>query len=87
MFLLEGLNDNIIIHKNIDKKNFSIKDNSKEKIINILNKEKDVKFQNKENFIIKYNNEQINNLSYNLAIIYDKRYQYYFSLIKTKQLP
>ena len=121
----EGLNNNIIIDKNIDnkgkikdkkgnrkksykkksiskiskinkigiEKNFSIKENSKEKItkklkIDSSNQKKDIIFQNKENFIIKNNDEQINNLSYNLAIIYDKRSycQYYFSLIKTKQL-
>ena len=101
----EGLNNNIIIDKNINnkrkikgkkrkgKKSYRKKSINKISKINRLemkkNKQKnEIKFKNKENNINKYNDEEINNLSYDLAIIYDKRSycQYYFSLIKTKQL-
>jgi hypothetical protein len=48
-------------------------------------KEKDVK---KKNFVPKLNDQEINLLEYNKAIIIDKRtyFQYYFSLLKRRQL-
>ena len=56
--------------------------------MNKNNQINEIKFKNKENNITKYNDEKINNLSYDLAILYYKRSycQYYFSLIKIKQL-
>ena len=53
--------------------------NNKDK--KLLNKKNDILFTN-------LNTQELNTLSYNLALIYDKRtyLQYYFSLLKKKQL-
>ena len=57
-------------------------DNGKNKKNSNLTIDKKYKIEN----ILKYNDEEINNLSYDLAIHYDKRsyFIYYISLIKTK---
>ena len=57
-------------------------DNGKNKKKSNLTIDKKYKIEN----ILKYNDEEINNLSYDLAINYDKRsyFIYYISLIKTK---
>ena len=57
-------------------------DNGKNKKNSNLTMDKKYKIEN----ILKYNDEEINNLSYDLAIHYDKRsyFIYYISLIKTK---
>ena len=67
----------------------SINNNSNIKIIsknNNINKSNDEKKEKKEKNLSEYIDEEINELSYNLALKYDKRIycQYYTSLIKTK---
>ena len=68
---------------NYDTTNLKTKtDNEKNKKNSNLTMDKKYKIEN----ILKYNDEEINNLSYDLAIQYDKRsyFIYYISLIKTK---
>ena len=67
----------------------SINNNSNIKMIsknNNINKSNDEKKEKKEKNLSEYIDEEINELSYNLALKYDKRIfcQYYTSLIKTK---
>ena len=67
----------------------SINNNSNIKIIsknNNINKSNDEKKEKKEKNLSEYIDEEINELSYNLALKYDKRIycEYYTSLIKTK---
>ena len=69
--------------KKVNTTNLKTKtDNGKNKKKSNLTKDKKYKIEN----ILKYNDEEINNLSYDLAINYDKRsyFIYYISLIKTK---
>ena len=51
-----------------------------------FNNKKEILEKTKE--IMKLNDEELNNLSFNLALKYDKRtyWQYYFSLVKTKHV-
>ena len=74
--------DNQII-RNKDKKQTMIKLGNKNDDLNI-NKNID----NDEDFLKSTNDYELNNLSYDLAIKYDKREfcDYYFSLIRTKQI-
>ena len=85
---IENENNIIIENKNKKKKNNNIrninteKGNKKgDKIYNII---KLVKLKN----IMDYNDEELNDLKYDLAIKYDKRTycQYYYSLLKTKHI-
>ena len=77
----------LINYKQIFKiKNTYIKSKTKNinKIINKINSKQEI--LNKKKKLIKYNDEEINSLNYNLAVAYDKRTycQYYISLLKTK---
>ena len=76
-------------------KKFNKINNSKSKLIlskNKINKNLNIniilynKHHKKDKNILKYNNEELNELSYNLALIYDKRKfcKYYSALLKTK---
>ena len=69
-------NKSKITNENMTKKKFNYKFNNKKEI---LEKTKE---------IMKLNDEELNNLSFNLALKYDKRtyWQYYFSLVKTKHV-
>ena len=75
-----------ISYNNINKKNLkSVKSNNNKKNFIKLN---NIKQKGRKNVkkIMKYNNDEINELSYNLALLYDKRTfcQYYNSLLKSK---
>ena len=79
--------------KNKNNKNFALEKNHQlktiiKKIYKLKNGKKiyEKKLAKKINKIIKFNEQELNDLNYNLAIIYDKRSycKYYFSLIKTK---
>ena len=79
---------NVIVKKNKFEKEI-IKENSERNTI--LNKNKNIDNQDiikKSIEIMKYNDEELNNLSYELALKYDKRkyLEYYLSLIKTKHI-
>ena len=77
---------NIVYQKNLiiknDSNNALISNNNKKKLKSNLKKEKKAKIKN----IMKYIDEEINTLSYELALLNDKRTycQYYISLLKTK---
>ena len=76
---------NIIAKKNQLEKGIK-KENSER---NILNKNIDNQDIIKKSIeIMKFNDEELNNLSYELALKYDKRkyFEYYLSLIKTKHI-
>ena len=72
-------NYNYIINNKNDK-------SSKRSIINKNNKEQEIIKKSKE--VMEYNDEEKNNLKYELALKYDKRtyIEYYISLLKTKHL-
>ena len=68
------------------KKNLKTKDNNN-KFTNRLNNASNIsEFLNKIGKIMKYNDEELNDLNYDLALKIDKRNycQYYYSLLKTK---
>ena len=86
-----------IININNNKKDININNNilnnkieetqKEKKTIHKKNKKRDKKeLLKKTKEIMAYNDEELNNLSYELALKYDKRNfcQYYFSLLKTK---
>ena len=95
-------NDEITVeksNKNSELKNSSIKINIQKSNNNFLNNNNYSKegkdllnnnniFNNKDNNIFRFNDYEINNLTYEEALKYDKRtyFQFYFSLLKTKQL-
>ena len=69
--------------------NITIKSLSSNKDINSLGKEKNKNYLiDKNNNKYNYNDEELNLLNYQEAIIYDKRtyFQYYFDLVKRKQI-
>ena len=73
------------MHKNYSNKNIKKKQISHMKTLN-YNQTKIIKKVRKKNKEMKeFIEEEINGLSYNLALLYDKRNycKYYFSLIKT----
>ena len=80
---INNINNNKIIHNKIIKRSskniLATKNNNN---INFNNNNKQEKIKN----IMKYIDEEINLLSYNLALIHDKRSycQYYLSLLRTK---
>ena len=80
---ISNINNNKIIHNKIIKRSskniLATKNNNN---INFNNNNKQEKIKN----IMKYIDEEINLLSYNLALIHDKRSycQYYLSLLRTK---
>ena len=81
---INNSNYNTYINKNISNKNKSQNYNT-----NLLNKTEDnQKIIKKVKEIMKYNDEEINNLTYKLALLYDKRTycEYYISLLKTKHI-
>ena len=65
---------------------FNSKLKNRKKRANSLNKSKILPKNKKVNKIIEFNQDELNDLSYNLAIMYDKRtyWEYYASLLKTK---
>ena len=92
-------NKNIIISKDsyIINKQKKIKKNKRQKKSknnkNIKNNNKELNiFKNKNNILKKkkqiFTNEELNNMKYKIALIYDKRtyLEYYWSLLKTKHL-
>ena len=95
-------NDEITVeksNKNSELKNSRIKINIQKSNNNFLNNNNYSKegkdllnnnniFNSKDNNIFRFNDYEINNLTYEEALKYDKRtyFQFYFSLLKTKQL-
>ena len=79
--------------KNKDKIKFSDNNNNTFNLTNLLN-QNEYKNMNKEEIvkkskeIMEYNDEELNNLPYHLALKYDKRsfFEYYISLLKTKHI-
>ena len=72
--------------KKADKKEFNILKNVKSISTKIISKRPQIQYKDAQNK--KFNDEELNNLKYEDAIIIDKRtfFQYYFSLLKKKHL-
>ena len=85
---------NIILKYNKKKKYRNIIKNNKNSKVNEFNiyhikkRNKKQEIIEKEKHELKYNEEELNNLSYNEAILIDKRtyFQYYWSLLKKKHM-
>ena len=82
-YINQNYNNNLIIMKNNQKKETNA---GKDESIYQLKEEKSEKKIEKIKSIMAYNNEELNKLSYNLALKYDKRTycEYYISLLKSK---
>ena len=85
--IINNNSNNIILNANeSDSKNKITQNiNIEKENINSKNKKRNEKIEMVKN-IMKYKDDEINDLTYDLALQYDKRnfYQYYISLIKTK---
>ena len=80
-------NGKIRISKKIKlKTNFNI--GSKNQFINTKNNISKIRFSSKNENILKYNDRELNSLTYKKALIFDKRtyFQYYISLLKINHL-